>query len=186
MRIAKRIWLVGLILGFSSNAFAYYCSSPKGNGYVDLGDSMQTVEKVCGNPDNISQQVIGGPKVQQVQYWTYTHQPINAQFSAPPPATQMTYPPNVTFTVMNDKVTSITVQGKQVTSSNLCRTGAAIAVGQDAQSVLSSCGQPSMTNTEQQNVSEPLQTTTTWTYNIPNDASITLTFLNGELNDIAQ
>jgi len=180
----KNLFAVLLILGISSNAYAYFCSSQKGHGYINIGDSMQTVRGACGVPDTVTNKTTGGSKMITVQHWTYTHKPIQTRFDSPLPKSNTTYPPDVTFQVIDGKVTSIASAGKAHKSSNLCRTGMQISVGQSAQSVIKSCGRPDFVESRQQIDRQPEKQITVWTYKVPSGSPIVLEFINGQLTKI--
>jgi len=179
-------WLLFLILllGMSSNTYAYFCSSQKGHGYVNIGDTLQEVQRICGTPDHEVKVASSGEKNLFIQNWTYTHQPIQTRFDSPTPQSDTEYPPDVTFQIVNNKVNLISVQGRHVMSSNLCRTGMQVKLGQSAQSVMDSCGRPDFVHSQQQKVKTPQQQIITWTYDAPSGQPIVFEFTNEKLTKI--
>lgn len=194
--------IIGISCLFSLNAYAYYCSTGQANGFINTGDSMQQVQQACGTPTNVTQPEQPSSIPTDIQQWTYSHQPshistwsagslaVTAMSAAPPSyqppaATNVTYPPDVTFVVINGKVQSIISEGQQLSSSNLCASGATVQVGQDAQSVLTSCGQPAQITKTQKDIPTQPQTITTWTYDQGDyRPPLILQFTNGQLTQV--
>jgi hypothetical protein len=188
MRFYKIILCASLLV-ISQLSYAFYCSTSNGNGYINMGDTPEQVARICGNPDTVNEMQTPTNQDVKLEYWTYTHQPIQARANnnvmvpLNMNASHTTYPPDVTFLIVNNVVKGITVQGKQVSSSNLCRTGMTIRLGQTAQSILDSCGRADFINTTHQTKQVPPSTITTWTYELVS-GTLVLQFKDGQLSQI--
>ena len=179
--LVKRLLSIFMMIGISCNVYAYFCSSSKGHGYINIGDTMQQVQAICGVPDSRNSNDTGGSKLGVIEYWTYTTQPLQTIFGATNPKNAVNEPPAVTFEIIDNKVVSITTNSKQVQSSSNCTNRKMISVGDSADNLKRQCGSPTVTRTENKVITTPKQKIETWTYNVPSGASIVLQFTNGVL-----
>jgi len=179
--IANLVGFFIFFIGINSNVYAFFCSSNKGHGYINVGDSMQQVQRICGTPDVVSSDKVGGTRLGTVQYWTYTTLPLQTLFGAVTPKHAITEPPAITFAILDNKVVSISTEGKEVQSSSNCTNRKTIRVGDSADTLKRRCGQPTVTRLENKVLTTPNQAVETWTYNVPSGEPVVLEFTDGAL-----
>ena len=182
--LIKRLLIISIMIGISSNVYAYFCSSSKGHGYINIGDTIQQVQNTCGMPESRVSDDIGGNKLGTVEYWTYTPHPLQALFGATKPKNAVEEPPAITFEILDNKVISIETENKQVKSSNHCTNSVYMSIGDSADALKQKCGPPTVTRIENKVLSTPKQKIETWTYNIPPGVPTVLQFTNGVLSKI--
>lgn len=178
-----------LCLSITSVAYAFLCSTAKGSGYINIGFSTAQVQAICGAPDTINQTKTPPTQTVNVQNWTYAHalvQPYSNPTTPQPINAATRNKPNVTFEVVNNVVSTITVQGQSLPSSNLCRGGMLVKVGDNSQAVLQGCGKPDFTSNTTKTINVAPQNITVWTYNNPNPNGIPLVlqFTNDQLSKL--
>ena len=157
--------IIGLGAMFAAQAsFAYYCSTSSGQGFINVGDTMSQVESACGTPTSTSEDEVQDNSFSTTEYWSYSN--VKVTKAVPlgvnqPDATVTSSGSTATFAIQNGVVTTISENGKSVTSTDNC--GPSISIGASSDTVLSSCGNPS--NTSMQNTpSKQKKKVTTWTY----------------------
>lgn len=196
----------------SMNAFGFYCSTSGGNGYINVGDTMDAVTAACGAATSVGQPTADSNNaVTTVQYWMYSNAKVeNSQFHSttnPTNVVQMA-PPQV-IEVTNNKVTNIT-QNSQGVNQASCQQGGVIRIGESATQLMEDCGKPTSINTEQSkgdnssagtstsnsggdnsdnggdNSSQnDLSQNATWSYDLgPDQPPLTLEFQDGQLKSI--
>lgn len=82
---SRRLIMISVIIGLlniNMSAFAYYCSTGRSGGFVQVGDTMDKVQKQCGTPNLVE---------------TCTHQLTQI--------TNTTYNTNTTYTINNSSNT---------------------------------------------------------------------------------
>lgn len=160
---------VTIIIGLSSlfaiqSSFAYYCSTQAGRGYINIGDTIDQVGKACGTPTNTQVDEVPDKSFSTTEYWSYSN--VQVKQALPlgvnrPEAKVSNSGSMATFEIKNGAVTSISEGGSSVTSTDTC--GSPVSVGASSNSVLSNCGTPSNTST-QNTPSDKKNKVTTWTY----------------------
>lgn len=166
-----------------------YIACPNSTNYIQTGDSMASVSSACGQPANT--QAIKQPKQQtqkQVQ-WVYNYRQSNAnQTTNQPGSNQPQYHNSMTVNFSpSNKVTSITVNGNPVQSTNYCDPSQNISIGTTNLVVRQLCGQASLIQTVNAKVSTATEKVVKWNY--PGQGlspSLQLTFINGNLTNIKQ
>lgn len=182
-----------LCLVFALDAFAYYCSTPQGNGYINIGDSTDTVAQACGASPTVSEsQNVGGP-IQSVQYWIYQNNqvqnnPFNLYKPNHPQTTVNQFAPPAIVEVTNGYVTSITSGKNSVDQTNCAQGSGIVRIGDSTNQLLQSCSQPSSISYKEDNPQtnpDAQPVITTWTYDFgPNLPPLVLEFQNGQLTKI--
>lgn len=124
--------LAVVLILLSGQAFAMFC--PDGFNSINVGDTIEEVQKQCGKPTAETSK--DAPVTGLPQEWGYFKAPIGSQ---------MTLKVSVAFD--QDKVVNISVNGQSMQTTNIC--GAAITVGDALSSVKSACGKPSYINQSQ-------------------------------------
>lgn len=181
---------LALLLLYSSHAFAIFCPTNFSN--IDLGNTIQQVQEVCGTPTSVNQ--YQKTKMSN-QIWNY--------YIRAPGLNQNMAKMSVLF--RNDEVMNIhlhynseicpllltkkngqvvppfcikSINDEDVASTNLC--GGFIQVGNNAQAVQYACGQPAVIQAVPGTETQPVDVTELH-YDGPPKA--TLIFENGQLID---
>ncbi len=159
--------LKGLILApllSSQVCFAYYCSTSKGNGFINQGDSMEQVRQACGAPTSTLEKKVPAGAFQTTQFLMYSNIEMK---QAQPFQPNRTYTdvqskgPSIVVEITDGKVTRISQDGSMVQSTSACSKP--LAVGATYDTVLSACGTPATTNM-QNKPSDEEKTITIWQY----------------------
>jgi len=181
--------LIGAPLEGAAAADSIYC--PQNSGYINTGMTIDQVISACGQPTSVTQSKQAAVQRFAVTQLIYTNLDKGAMYSGynstyqiwslPSGSTQMQMQVNV----MNNKVSSISINGNNSNASTLCK-GQSIQIGSDPNEVYSACGSPTQVN--QTYIEQPVPGNPkpqTWVYNGgPYQPSITLTFINGILQSI--
>ena len=185
MKHISKVALSFSVLLISQSAFAYYCSTQAGQGYINVGDSMAQVQQACGNATNAQTQDTANKEFKTTEYWMYSNAKVAnsvsyGTFKTQTNVTQEASP--AVFQIENGIVTGITDNGSNVQSVKTC--GPAIKVGDSSKNVLSSCGNPTSTNM-QNKPSDKKNKITTWTYDQGQFSQpLVLEFTDGKLSKI--
>ena len=179
-----KILTVILSCSLFSPAFAYYCATQSGNGFIDIGDSEQAVAQACGQPTNKEQQKIPQTETQQSQYWVYQNaqidQSVGLNVNGPTRSVQRSGP-SATVTVQNGVVTDI----QQGSGDSGCMSN--IQKGDSTDQLLSACGKPDNVSVQAQQQQLPDKTMDVWTYDRGDYSTpLTLEFESGALTNITE
>lgn len=169
-----------LSLSCSTLSYAFFC--PNNFKQINYGDTMDTVIKQCGQPDEQKSEEASQPVAQEWNYYMNQQQspfiPQNTLGNAPQ-GTMKT-----TFTFDNTgKLINMSVNGVGVGASTIC--GPNIQLGDSIDTVKAACGQATMVN--KQNPADlgnqkPPDKKVTFFYKKTNPRA-TLTFVNGLLKE---
>lgn len=171
-------------------AQSIYC--PQNHRYINVGMTEAQVMAACGQPlskNTSSQSVEKRVPVKQLIYKTLnrstsfypTLDPIYQAWSIPTGVSGV----NVKINVINQKVTSININGAGTKTMTFCDNNN-IQVGSSESAVYSACGAPDFVNQTYttQSVSQNAQPQV-WLYQIdPYQPPMSLTFVNGTLQSI--
>lgn len=166
-----------------------YC--PSNHGLIDVGMTMDQVLAACGTPtvrqqsDGVVTQKI---PVTQLIYSTLNPgavyqglDPIYTMWSLPSGSNGVNFQVNI----INNKISSMTMNGSSVNSSTLCG-GTSLQGGDDVSAVYSACGSPSLVNNTY--INQPILSKNKpeiWIYQTNQYSPlIRLTFLDGKLQSI--
>lgn len=156
----KKLLLTCLTLSLPSFAFAFFC--PTNFGQINLGNTIDEVTALCGNPDKVESKDVSPEGPQEWSY--YVPQTVSSNAGQPMPGTLKT---QMTFD-SSGKAVNISVNGVGVGSTSIC--GKLIQIGDSADTIKSACGDPSFIN--KQNASsgalgsaKPSKKVTTLIYN---------------------
>ncbi len=127
-----------LFLSFSTIASAFFC--PTGFQQIYQGDTIDRVIQQCGKPDNQKKLKSTAADDNLSQEWVYSKAVLG----------QGSLRMNILFS--QKKVINLTVNGMNVTNTNLC--GPTIALNDDMAKIKSTCGEPSLINKNQQNTTQ--------------------------------
>ncbi|KTD22594.1 DUF2845 domain-containing protein [Legionella londiniensis] len=184
--------ILSAILLFSPSSFAVdmlYC--PQKQGYIKIGMKEQEVLAACGEPLS-KQEVDQAPNIQvPVKQLIFTRlnesslyptlEPIYEEWSLPSGTTRV----RLEVDVINDKVSSIRLNGSDTNAVSICQYGT-FQVGDEESKVLNACGSPELVNNTF--IYQPVPTNEKpqiWIYQInPYQPPVRLTFVDGELQSI--
>ncbi len=168
-----------------------YC--PSNHAYINSGMTQEQVIAACGQPSSV--QTTGQPVMQQVPmvqlvYSTLNQgppmnfypglSPVYKMFSLPSGSVGI----NIQVNLVNNHVTSITVNNAETNATNVC-SGGSFQLGDAINNVYNACGNPSMVNNTYINQPVPkTQKPQVWYYDFQYQPSVTLTFVNGLLQSI--
>jgi len=139
--IYRRIIAATLVTAiYSSASFAFFC--PKNFNQINIGDSLATVQQLCGAADakNVKDAPDNSP-----QEWNYFMKQQGPTGMAN--AAQGTLKTSFAFDG-NGKLVNISINGIGVGSTSNC--GSPISLGDSRESVQASCGKPGFINKENQ------------------------------------
>lgn len=166
----KKIMTTLAISLFSTSSFAMFC--PSGFNIIQIGDPIDQVVKLCGNPDT---KKITKSTPTQPQEWNY--------FVKPDPTQQGTLKMSVAFD-KDKKVINITVNGTSLVNTTICN-GNTIQYGDTDEKVKAACGDPAYKNQPAIDAATaaalPITEIAELTYNTA--PPVTLIFENGKLKD---
>lgn len=188
-----KYWITVISFSFTSityGADSFYC--PQNHAYINVGMSQEDVLEACGEPSSrkagantVTQQV---PVVQLV-YSTLNAGPVDFYQGIAPIYQQWNLHSgsqgvNVQVDVVNNKVKDITMNQEHTNGLSAC-SGGSFQVGDDISEVIAACGSPNIVNNSyiNQPVPKELQPEN-WTYDIPYQPPVTLTFVKGVLQSI--
>lgn len=162
-----------LICTISSHANPFFCPSTR--KFVKPGMSIVQVASDCGEPttkEENRQQATRRVPIQQIFY----------QFGGP----AGNLPLNLIVVVKNGKIESMEFAGQGVNSASVCPGGIPVGVGDRAEKLIGTCGEPLTTN--ETYVDEPtgnLDNVEIWFYDFGQfQTKATFTFTNGVLTSI--
>lgn len=153
---------IAATLAFISPSISYAFFCPNNFNQIDFGYSIDQVIAQCGKPDKeeVTEAAPDGP-----QEWNfYLAQPRTAATNPMTQQKQGTVKALMTFD-SDGKLINISIDGNSVGSTTLCN--GAVQLGQTRDQVKSSCGSPTVVNTQLSGQTEPPQKKkiTTFTYN---------------------
>lgn len=131
--------LIALVIPTLS--FAFFC--PTNFNQIQIGDSIDTVIKLCGKPNSEKKSSV--PNDDVPQQWSY-YFPQNYVIGATNDK-QGSQPAVITFNA-SGSVVNISVNNVSVNSTRVCGSG--IQLGSTRESVKSACGKPSFINRQTQ------------------------------------
>lgn len=172
------------------SADSFYC--PQNHGYINVGMSRQQVLDACGEPSSrkagantVMQQV---PVVQLI-YSNLNQGPVDFYQGIAPIYQQWNLPSgsqgvNIQVNLINNKVASMTLNQEPTNGISAC-AGGSFQIGSDTNDVITACGSPDIVNNSyiEQPVPKDLLPEN-WTYNIPYQPPVTLTFVKGVLQSM--
>jgi len=178
----------------SAMASPTFC--PQKSGYIDVGMTAEQVLNACGQP--LAKERLNKPVTQKVpaQQLIYTSINTGAYYTGDTAAfyTQWSLPSgtsgvNITVQVINNKVSSVTMNGSSINSLSMCNgngSGRGVNVGDDVSAVYTACGSPQMTNnTFIEQVVKTDKKPEVWIYKIDEfHDPMSLTFVNDKLQSI--
>lgn len=177
------------IIAFSSQSYAYYCSTSAGNGYVNIGDTPAQVQQACGVPSFTDKNKMHDEKTTAIQYWTYENAFITNTVGLESGGARQSVSrsgPTTTVEIQNGQITNI-MQDSNSDASNDCFSRGSIKVGDSSDQLLASCGQPSSSTTQPKTVQGPEKDVETWHYSRGNYASpLVFEFEDGRLKNIKE
>jgi hypothetical protein len=150
----------------STPAFSMFC--PTGFNQMNLGDTIDQVTQQCGKPDT---QIEKKEEPSQPQEWVY--------YVKPDPSQSGTLKLSIAFDA-DKKIINMTMSDMSIMNTPIC--GPAVQVGDTADSVKKSCGDPAFVNKgmPQGKTSQPILITE-FVYNT--NPPTTLIFENGQLKE---
>ncbi len=168
---------------FSTSSYSMFC--PGNFNVINVGDSIATVEKLCGPP--AKKEVKDAPD-NQPQEWSYYLQDRTSNLMIPTKA-QGTLKTTIAFDA-DGNVINISVNGIGVSSTNNC--GQPISMGMNRDAVENACGKPSLITKQNQNQqpaapadpNDMSNKTVTYTYTTTPPAK--LVFVRGVLSEQVQ
>jgi len=162
----KLLFFVALILSAQANAM--FC--PNNFKTINIGDTIDTVTKLCGAPDE-QKEIKSTDDPNAPQEWTFYVNPD-------PTNSQQTTNLKMTVAFENQKAGNITVNGQSLVSTTIC--GNIISVGDTMQSIKAACGSPPFVNKGQPQADQPDKPKVV-EYKYNSTPPITLVFENGML-----
>lgn len=160
-----------------------YC--PQNHGYINIGMTPDQVIAACGMP--VTQQDSNQPVYQQipVQQLIYNNQGTSTAFYGVWNLSVGNEGAQLQVDVINNKVKAIKLNGSDNNAFSICG-GTSIQVGDPVGKVYSACGRPSIVNSTYTNVPIPSpHKPVVWVYQPGQyQSSVTLTFVNGQLQSI--
>lgn len=185
------IVLSGSMLSLSlANAQQVYC--PQHSKYIDLGMTQAEIIAACGQP--LSKQTSDTPAMVKVpvKQLIYTaldggsvYPGLNSAFYTQWSLPSGTSGINLEVDVINNKVSSFSINGSSTNAINLCGD-ANIQEGDSIDKVYSACGSPAMVNDSYENQMLPSKNNPElWIYQLHQyQTPISLTFVDGKLQSI--
>lgn len=172
----KKTILLLACLSLSATASAMFC--PKNFNQINMGDSIEQVEKQCGKPDfeKKSKGEDDGP-----QLWTYYVHPQMKDY------TQMRTNSNAVASVKMEvafnlgKVINLTVNSMSLATTTIC--GPNVSIGDTTKSVKRACGEPTMPASKEQNGSDGKKLPEIMEYKYSSSPPVSLIFTNGILTE---
>lgn len=179
------LWFCAVLAHADSN---FYCTAT--HSFIHIGMTADQVITNCGPPQSKNES--GQTIAQKIPVTTliYNSTPKSTfnmgadQISQNWGLQNNAVPVAFTVNIIDSKVASFQVSGSSSNSISLCN-GRSINVGDDINAVYSACGNPSAVN--QSFITKKIpksQNPEVWNYQIPYQASFSLTFINGELQSI--
>lgn len=171
-------------------ADSFYC--PQNSGYINLGMSQQEVRAACGEPtqlqagaNTVTQQI----PVTQLVYSTINSGPVDYYQGIAPIYSMWSLPSgsqgvNLQVNLVNNRVSAITLNQEQTNAVSAC-SGGPFQIGDNIDAVMTACGPPNVVNNSYINQEVPKDNhPEKWIYDLTDQPSITLTFVNGILQSI--
>lgn len=158
--------------------------------YIDTGNTTDQVTKACGKPSSVTTKQVPNIVNVPTEQWLYHgnsnpyEQPISGSYSLPYNLQHdLTRPPKLTITFKDNKVISVSLDGREVGATSLCSSP--IVKGESSEDVQGSCGNPEYTNAGSQSNFEGMMQQSIWTYQQPaGQPPLILEFENGKLTRI--
>ncbi len=179
-----------------ASAIAAPTFCPQKSGYIDVGMTEEQVINACGEP--LAKERPNKPITQKVPALQLIYTALNsgAYYTGQTAAyyTQWSLPSgtsgvNVVIEVINNKVSSVTMNGSGIKSLSICNgngSGRGVNVGDDVSVVYMDCGSPQLSNTTY--VEQTIKTDkkpVVWIYQIDEfHDPMSLTFVNDKLQSI--
>ena len=172
-------------------AFAYYCSTQHGNGFIDIGNTMEQVVSACGEPNQKSDpSVYQDSKMVTTQYWIYDNTQAYRTNVLAIEETRVVNrdAPTLVVEVTDGIVTNITQGGDETQSGYCAARGNTVQIGNSIDALNSTCGTPTAVNIQQRQATQtPPQEKVIWTYQWDSYTQpLHLEFLNGKLKNIGE
>lgn len=166
----------------STVSYSMFC--PGNFNVINIGDSIATVEKLCGPPT--SKEVADAPD-NQPQEWSYYLQDRTSNLMVPTKA-QGTLKTTIAFDA-DGNVINISVNGIGVSTTNNC--GQTISMGMNRDTVENACGKPSLITKQNQNQPAPPSdpkdmSNKKVTYTYTTTPPVKLVFIRGTLSESIQ
>lgn len=187
----RYVFAIASIIGTAPlYAASFYC--PQKMGYINTGMSQDQVLNACGEPN--SRQTGNNVVAKQVPVKVLIYSSLNQQPVSYEPALGTLYqmwnlPTNaqnidLQVNVIDNRVASITLNNSSTNAMSAC-PGGVFQIGDDVNKVFAACGSPYLINNTyiNQTISKD-QKPELWTYTFPYQPSVTLTFVNGQLQSI--
>lgn len=172
------------------SADSFYC--PQNSGYINVGMNQQEVRASCGEPttlqsgaNTVTQQI----PVTQLVYSTINAGPVDYYQGIAPIYSMWSLPSgsqgiNLQINLVNNRVSSITLNQEQTNAVSAC-SGGTFQIGDDIEAVMNACGSPNVVNDTYITQEVPKDSRPEkWVYDLTDQPSITLTFVNGILQSI--
>ena len=184
----KLLLLPCLLLSSSLMAAdSFFC--PENHAFINVGMSQGEVLNACGAPMKKEQsQQTATNRVPMTQMFYNQAGSPTAFYGVWQIPTGNNAGANLEVDVINNKVTSIRLNGSESNAFSICG-GASIQIGDPVGKVLSTCGNPSQTN--QTYINQPMEGNPRpeiWIYQLDpyQNTMLRLTFINGRLQSINQ
>ncbi len=188
MKPLSLIFLSCLLCPFTA-AFGQQIYCPQNSSYINIGMTQDEVIAACGQP--LSKQQANTPATVRipVKQFIYTalnkgsvYPGLNSAFYEQWSLPSGTLGTSVEINVMNDKVSSVKINGSNTNAISICQ-GTNFEVGDNVSKVYRACGSPDMINDTF--INQPIPSNSlpeVWTYQMNQYQSpINLTFVNGKL-----
>lgn len=174
----KRLFFVVVLFWMNTSFGAthfFYCE--KTNDYVYIGDTVDHVKALCGQPMKESTETIVPQITQKVLRYIYHFQPNSGL---------RLYKPNaLVIDIVDDRVTMIQVEGQSVEETTYCGRSKLFKIGTKRQRVLYYCKWPHVRQAVIKKIDQPKVSQTVLVYQI--DAyspAVELYFHDGKLVEI--
>jgi len=154
------------------SVFAFFC--PNTFNQIEIGDTIEQVEKQCGKPDSQTEKEIKKPVPEEWNY--YIPQTVGGNSLTPMQGTLKT---SFTFDA-SGKAINISVNGIGVGSTTIC--GSNVQLGDTRDTIKAACGSASIINKQlSENDTKDQAANKMIIFNYKSNPPTTLTFENGKL-----
>ncbi len=172
----KIIPLIALLSLMPVSGMAFFC--PKNFNQIDIGDPLDKVTRLCGNPDSQTESTKSSDDVPQQWSYYIMQQSLIGPTVPNQGSVQVTY----SFDP-NGKILNIMVNNVSVTATDIC--GQPIQMGDTRDSVKSACGTAQFINkqTESSDAGQPSNEVKVVQYHYNSTPPMTLIFEGGVLTE---
>lgn len=167
-------WILLATLFFPTLSVAFFC--PTNFSQIDYGNSIEDVQRICGNPDKQETKVI---KPEGAQEWSY-YIPQTVASNSLSGSVSGTLKTQMAFDAQG-KLINISVNGIGVGSSTIC--GQNIQLGDSRENVKKTCGSPSFINRQETDSAAPQEEKKIVEFTYNTNPPIKLIFENGKLKE---